>query len=164
MQFIYKAKAGPTKIVEGAIEAERLDLAIKKIEDLGLTPLDVVLASPAEEKEDKKSLLPAFSFSKRIPLSLIVTFTRQMCDLVEASVPLLSALQIAARQTRHEYFKETIMKMHDAVKDGGTFSSALDQHPAIFSKLYVNMVKAGELSGQLDAVLNRLAQLNHNVV
>lgn len=159
MQFIYKAKAGPTKIVEGAIEAERLDLAIKKIEDLGLTPLDVVLASPAEEKEDKKSLLPAFSFSKRIPLSLIVTFTRQMCDLVEASVPLLSALQIAARQTRHEYFKETIMKMHDAVKDGGTFSSALDQHPAIFSKLYVNMVKAGELSGQLDAVLNRLAQL-----
>ncbi len=159
MQFSYQAKAGPIKIVEGAIEAENIDQAIKKIEDLGLVPLDVAAVSPAAEEESQKNFASVISFSQRVPLALVVAFTRQMCDLVEASVPLLKALQIAAHEMRHVTFKEVILRMHDSVKDGGTFSTALDHHPMIFSKLYVNMVKAGELSGQLDIVLNRLAQL-----
>ena len=158
MQFTYKAKQGPVKIVSGIVEATTLDAAIGKVIQLGLTPLDV---SPMLEVQDgvvkTKTKLLALG-SGVVNLKDIVLFTCEVSDLVEASVPLLRALQIISHQTRYPKFKEMIEKMAILMKDGGSFSDGLLEFPRVFSSLYINMVKAGEISGQLDIVLKRLAE------
>ena len=169
-KFFYKAKNGPTQIVDGFIEAQTKTVAIREIVAMGLTPLDIVQAAAGEKPLTLRAQgKPAPAVLKNLRLSLpsprsvspreIVSFTRQLCDLVEASVPLLRVIQIVSRQTRQPYFKNIIERMHLFVQNGGSLSGALAQHPVIFSAFYVNMVKTGEAGGQLDKILQRLA--NH---
>jgi len=153
-RFFYKAKEGPHKVLTATIEAANFKSAIEKITQLGLVPLDV------EESQDKeKSLSRSPRFLKpRINLSDKVLFTQQMSDLIEAAVPLLKSLHIVISQTQHPYSKELLTDIYERVKDGESFSGALARYPQIFSSLYVNIVRTGELSGQLEIVLKRLAQ------
>lgn len=156
-KYAYKAKEGPDKIVDGFIESENMDKAVLKITQLGLTPIDVAQATE-EELENRPKFKKTFLFSfKRISLSDIVIFTRQMSDLIDASVPLLRALQITSKQTQNQQLKSLIDQMYYFVQDGGSFSGALAQHKTTFSSLYVNMVKTGEVGGKLEVVLTRLA-------
>ena len=155
--FNYKAKEGPVKIIDGTIEASNVDNAIYKIIQLGLTPIDVAEQIQQERRTKKTGLRLSWSFIKRVKLTDIVQFTRQMTDLVEAYVPLLRALQIVSHQTQNPIFRSIIEQMSNFVRDGGSFSEALAQHPNIFSKLYVSMIKTGEVGGELGGVLNRLA-------
>ena len=85
-------------------------------------------------------------------------FTRQLATLIDAGLPLLRGLSVLGKQERDPVLKGTIFSLADAVQGGSTFSESLAQHPKIFNKLYVNMVKAGELGGVLELVLNRLAE------
>src|SRR6201987_1199326 len=85
-------------------------------------------------------------------------FTRQLATLIDSGLPLLRSLNVLAKQERDSVLKKTINKLADAVQGGNTFSDALALHPRIFNDLYVNMVKAGELGGVLELVLNRLAE------
>ena len=165
-KFFYKAKSGPAKIVDGFIEAQTKSAAIREIVTMGLTPLDVVLASqgPVPARAQSKSAHAVlknfhfpFSAARSVSTRDIVFFTRQLCDLVAASVPLLRILQIISRQTRRPYFRNISEQMYLFVQNGGSLSGALAQHPAAFSAFYVNMVKTGEVGGQLDKVLQRLA-------
>ena len=160
-KFFYKAKQGPQRIVDGVIDADNLTSAIHKIVGLKLTPLDVGLEPFIESKEAKKSSPVmsrlSFRFGSRVSQADVVLFTRQMSDLVDASVPILRSLQIVSNQSQNLFFKDVAVKMAAAVKDGGSFSDALAQHPQAFSNIYVNMVRAGEVSGQLEVILLRLA-------
>ncbi|MBI3617243.1 MAG: type II secretion system F family protein [Candidatus Omnitrophica bacterium] len=165
-KFFYKAKSGPTKIVDGFIEEQTKSGAIREIVAMGLTPLDVVPAAqrpiPAcAQSKSAHAVLKNFHFpfsaSRSVSARDIVFFTRQLSDLVEASVPLLRVIQIASRQTRQPYFKSIIEQMHLFVQNGGSLSGAMAQYPAVFPAHYVNMVKTGEVGGQLDKVLRRLA-------
>lgn len=165
-KFFYKAKNGPTQIVDGFIEAQTKSGAIREIVTMGLTPLDIVLATDRstvvrEQGRPTYTALKNFRLSLPSPRSVssrdIVLFTRQLCDLVEASVPLLRVLQIVSRQTRPPYFKSIVEQMYLFVQNGGSLSEALVRYPAIFPSFYVNMVKTGEVGGQLDKVLQRLA-------
>ncbi len=163
MQYLYKAKQGPDKVVQGVIDADRMEDAIAKVIQRGLSPIDVQPVPESRPAAPGRSVLQVIGagqfFAKRISPSLLALFMRQMADLVEASVPLLKALDLVAKQTRHVYLQDVIRQMHDFVKDGGSFSSALRQHPDVFPAMYANMIKAGEISGQLNIVLNRLAHL-----
>ncbi len=85
-------------------------------------------------------------------------FTRQLATLIDAGLPLLRGLNVLAKQEKDVVLKGTINNLADAVQGGSTFSESLAQHPKIFNKLYINMVKAGELGGVLELVLNRLAE------
>jgi type IV pilus assembly protein PilC len=85
-------------------------------------------------------------------------FTRQLATLIDSGLPLLRSLNVLMKQERDKVLKNTINKLADAVQGGNTFSDALAQHPRIFNDLYVNMVKAGEVGGVLELVLNRLAE------
>src|SRR6202023_3211328 len=85
-------------------------------------------------------------------------FTRQLATLIDSGLPLLRGLNVLAKQERDSVLKKTILKLADSVQSGETFSTGLAQHPVIFNDLYVNMVKAGELGGVLEVVLNRLAE------
>lgn len=162
-RFAYKAKQGPGKIVNGIIEAQNIDSAVSKIIQQGFSPIDVF---PSGEEENTKiekagvhkgSALAAFRFFKRVSLNEKVLFTRQMSDLIDASVPMLRALQIVAKQTQNPHFKELIIQTHKLVEDGSSLSEALARHKTLFPALYTNMIKSGEVSGQLEIILNRLA-------
>jgi type IV pilus assembly protein PilC len=85
-------------------------------------------------------------------------FTRQLATLIDSGLPLLRGLTVLSRQEPNAVMKRTINTLADSVQTGSTFSESLQQFPRIFNKLYVNMVKAGELGGVLEIVLNRLAE------
>jgi type IV pilus assembly protein PilC len=85
-------------------------------------------------------------------------FTRQLATLIDSGLPLLRGLNVLSNQEPNPNLRKTIQSLADSVQTGSTFSEALAQHPRIFNKLYVNMVKAGELGGVLELVLNRLAE------
>src|SRR5436189_2574004 len=95
---------------------------------------------------------------KKIKPKILMIFTRQLATLIDSGLPLLRSLTVLAKQERDGVLKNTINKLADGVQGGNTFSDALALHPKIFNDLYVNMVKAGEVGGVLELVLNRLAE------
>jgi type IV pilus assembly protein PilC len=89
---------------------------------------------------------------------VLMIFTRQLATLIDAGLPLLRGLTVLGKQEPNPVLQRTINALADSVQTGSTFSEGLAQHPKIFNKLYINMVKAGELGGVLEVVLNRLAE------
>lgn len=140
----------PTSVVEegkgGAPKAAK-----KKA---GKAPAKTAGQSPAAAKKGGVSLFK----KKTIKTKTLMIFTRQLATLIDAGLPLLRGLTVLAKQEKDEVLKGTINTLADSVQGGSTFSESLTAHPKIFNKLYVNMVKAGELGGVLELVLNRLAE------
>ena len=99
-----------------------------------------------------------FLEKKTIKGKTLMIFTRQLATLIDAGLPLLRGLTVLGKQEPDPVLKKTITQLAEAVQGGGTFSDGLSSHPKIFNRLYVNMVKAGELGGVLEVVLNRLAE------
>ncbi len=89
---------------------------------------------------------------------LLMIFTRQLATLIDAGLPLLKGLEVLGKQEKDEVLRRIILNLSESVQGGSTFSESLGQHPRVFSRLFVNMVKAGELGGVLEVVLNRLAE------
>jgi type IV pilus assembly protein PilC len=98
------------------------------------------------------------SGSAKVSGKTLMIFTRQLATLIDSGLPLLRGLTVLGRQEPNAVMKRTINTLADSVQTGSTFSESLQQFPRIFNKLYVNMVKAGELGGVLEIVLNRLAE------
>jgi len=95
---------------------------------------------------------------KTVPSKTLMIFTRQLATLIDAGLPLLKGLNVLAKQEKDPVLKGSINSIADAVQGGSTFSEAMGQHPRIFQRLYVSMVKAGEIGGVLELVLTRLAE------
>lgn len=93
----------------------------------------------------------------RIGIDDLVIFSRQLSTLVGAGVPLLESLQVLTEQTEKINFRTVIRGLHDEVRGGKSFSEALEKHPRVFSYLFIHMVRAGESSGHLEEILDRLA-------
>ena len=110
-------------------------------------------AAPATKKAGKSLFT-----KKTVKGKTLMIFTRQLATLIDAGLPLLRGLTVLGKQEKDLVLKGTISNLADAVQGGSTFSESLAQHPRIFNKLYINMVKAGELGGVLELVLNRLAE------
>ena len=157
MRFAYKAKQGPQKIVDGTIDAQNLEGAIAQILERGLTPVDVRARETPAASKSASAHKHRFSLFRRVSSAEVVAFTRQVSDLLTAGVPLLRALTIVDRQIKPSVFKERVKQMILTVRDGGSFSSALSQSPDAFPLLYAHMVRSGELAGNLDVVMTRLA-------
>ena len=88
----------------------------------------------------------------------LAMFTRQLATLIDSGLPLLRSLTVLEKQEPNPVLRATVSALAENVQGGSTFSESLAQHPKIFNKLYVNMVKAGELGGVLETVLNRLSE------
>ena len=84
---------------------------------------------------------------------MLTTFTRQLATLVDAGLPLLRGLRVLEKQERNATLRGILGELALAIEGGSTFSEALAQHPKVFNRLFVNMVKAGELGGVLEVVL-----------
>jgi len=96
--------------------------------------------------------------SGRVKSKVLTTFTRQLATLVDAGLPLLRGLRVLEKQEKNVTLKGIIGELAISIEGGSTFSEGLAQHPKVFNRLFVNMVKAGELGGVLEVVLNRLSE------
>ena len=175
-KFNYVAMDSRGKETKGTLEVGNQNEAINRLKEMGFFPTKVVEAQrgkPAGKKKGKaapaaggkgakKSALDFNinipGLSGRVKPKILTTFTRQLATLVDAGLPLLRGLRVLERQEKHPTLKRTIGELAVAIEGGSTFSEGLAQHPKIFNRLFVNMVKAGELGGVLEVVLNRLAE------
>ena len=121
------------------------------------TSKKVAKAVKAASAPKKKGEIVLFA-RKTVKGKTLMIFTRQLATLIDAGLPLLRSLTVLAKQEKDYVLRNTINALADGVQGGSTFSEAMAQHPKIFNKLYINMVKAGELGGVLELVLNRLAE------
>jgi type IV pilus assembly protein PilC len=96
--------------------------------------------------------------SGKVKLDDLVIFSRQMATLVAAGIPLIQALDILAVQMDKEKFRLVLRRMHGDLQSGKSFSEAMQAHPKVFSALFIHMVRAGEMSGRLQEILDRVAQ------
>jgi type IV pilus assembly protein PilC len=114
-------------------------------------------ARAAAAKGAKNKKKSSAGFGKVIKPEDLTTFTRQLATLLDAGLPLVRALEVMIRQEKNLRFQYVLEQIADQVKSGNSFSDGLAQHPKIFDRLFVNMVRAGEAGGVLDVVLGRLA-------
>lgn len=142
-RYIAKDKAGKTisSISDASDERTLIDSLHKS---------ELVVISVKEEKRHKVK-------SGTVKLEELVIFSRQFATMIDSGIPLAQVLSILSEQIEDKYFSQIILKMRQDIEEGSSFSEALKKHPRVFSDLYVNMVKAGEVSGMLDEVLDRLA-------
>jgi type IV pilus assembly protein PilC len=173
-KFSYVAMDSKGKEQKGVLEVGTQNEAISRVKEMGLFPTKIVEVDKPKEKTDKKAgAAPAKAGAKKkgagsinikipgtggVKSKVLTTFTRQLATLVDAGLPLLRGLRVLEKQERNPTLKRTIGEVALSVEGGSTFSEGLAQHPKIFNRLYVNMVKAGELGGVLEVVLNRLAE------
>lgn len=152
-KFIYKAKEGPERIVEGTMEAETREQVVDRLQGMGYFPLSVLEETVAESKE-RGFLFPAEESLRRQDL---VIFTRQLADLLDSGITLLRALNLIEEQAENLALRQIVSTLAKEIKDGKRFSEALLKFPQNFSRLYVALAKAGEVGGMLDEVLLGLA-------
>ncbi|HPA13889.1 MAG TPA: type II secretion system inner membrane protein GspF [Desulfobacterales bacterium] len=146
------------KTVSGIIDAESSPSARLKLRSSQIFPVTIkeVFDTPTKKKSVFSSLESLFV---RVRSSEISIMTRQLATLVSAGFPLVSAIDALIPQTKSQIFKKNLTQIKDSIVGGNSLADALSQYPEIFSSLYVNMVRAGESSGTLEIVLDRLADL-----
>jgi type IV pilus assembly protein PilC len=171
--FAYTALDARGQEVADTVEAANEQEAIQALRQAGYYPTSVAEAGKARAAKGPKAAkapkakgtglkkeininIP-FLQRKTVKPKTLMIFTRQLATLIDSGLPLLRGLTVLGKQEPDPVLRQTIGKLGDTVTGGGTFSDALNQHPKIFNKLYVNMVKAGELGGVMELVLVRLA-------
>ena len=147
--FKYTVKNSEGKTVNGNADAKSRENLIELLRKEDFTIISI--------EEDANVQQKSVAAAKKVKLEDLVIFSRQLATMVEAGIPLVNVLDILGQQVENKAFGETVKKLKDDVETGSSFSQALAKHPRIFSALYINMVRAGESSGMLDEILNRVA-------
>jgi len=164
--FEYIALDAKGQETTGSIKANDEGDAITQLRKSGLYPTQVVPAgkggvsskAKSRVKKGQKGKSKGTAIGGKVKGKVLMIFTRQLATLVDAGLPLLRGLSVLGKQEKNRVMAGTINHLADSVAGGSTFSESLGQHPKVFDKLYVNMVKAGELGGVLELVLIRLAE------
>ncbi len=148
--FKYVAKDQNAKTVSGKISTENQAAVIEE-----LRARKLVVISVKEIKQSNKEM-KLFS-GKKIKLDDLVIFSRQLATMVDAGIPLMQSLDALQEQIEHSAFKKVIAGIRDDIETGNSLSQSFSKHPQIFDTLYINMVKAGESSGMLNIILERIS-------
>ena len=144
--YSYTATTLEGAIVEGVVEASDEKIAIEKVRNTGVIPLKISVP--------KAGLGKTFSF--RSSRGDLLTFTTELSALLGAGLPIDRSLNILSDISEGKEMKEVIQSVLKGIREGSSFSEALQRHPTVFPKLYVSMVRAGETGGVLDIVLDKL--------
>ena len=156
--FEYTALDAKGKTTSGIVDADGASAARHKLRSSGIFP--VAIKESHETPEKKTSRIGDLSrYLTRVTPAEIAMLTRQLATLISAGFPLVSALEALLPQTKSTRLKTVLAKVKDAIVEGQSFAQALSQYPRIFPPLFINMVRAGETSGTLEIVLERLADL-----
>ena len=165
--FHYSALDAKGEQTNGVVAANNESEAIQQLRAKGLYPTQIQeegkgkmgkAAAPAKSKGKTQAKAAKGQLGGRVKPKNLMIFTRQLATLIDSGLPLLRSLTVLEKQEPNLVLRATIGSLAENVQGGSTFSESLAQHPKIFNKLYVNMVKAGELGGVLEIVLNRLAE------
>ncbi len=164
--FEYNGLSSSGKKTTGIIDADSLDSAQEDLKLRGIFPTSITrLESGAGRKinkagTDKKQFFHLPVLFAPVKSSEISMITRQLATLLSAGFPLLKAVATLVPQARTKAFQRILSRIKDAIEEGNSFAEALSAHPRVFTPVYINMVKAGEASGTLEIVLERLADFS----
>jgi MSHA biogenesis protein MshG len=151
-RFRYKAVSPEGNIQKGYFEAEDIQTAKRGLDLRGLIPISV------ESDESYKSFFKKY-FKPSVNLEILLAFTKKFNTLLKAGIPILRTLDIIENEQENTEFSLALQKIKQLVESGISLSQAMQQFPEYFSSLYVSTVKAGEVSGQMDIVLDRMCEL-----
>jgi len=152
-EYLYKATTLAGQTVEGAMEGKDEEAVVQSLHQLGYIPIRI-----ASTQEKVPALRLASFLPRRVGVRHLLTFTQELSALVSAGLPLDRSLNILGTITENEILRETIKDILKKIEGGNSLSEALGNHPRIFPRLYINMVRAGESGGFLETILSRLAQ------
>jgi type II secretory pathway component PulF len=148
--YLYRAKQGPRKTVDGEISADSQAAALAQIDAKGFSPVWV-------REKDIEDAEFHHSSGRGISQRDVNIFTRQLASLIKAGVSILRSLRTIRDQTANRHLKRVVTAVEESIRDGNMLSESLMRYPRLFSQLYVNMVRSGESAGILDKILVRLA-------
>ncbi len=152
-KFAYVAKNKEGRTMRGDLEAPDKKSAIEVIRSRDMLMIRI------DELKKRESIISSLMSSSRrkVPMDELVIFVRQMATMTGAGITIVNALDTMGDQVAHARFKKVILDVRDSVNTGASLSDAMAKHSSVFSEFFVNMVKAGESSGMLDEVLERVA-------
>jgi type IV pilus assembly protein PilC len=153
-QFSYSAKDKSGIIQKGQLFAPDRAAATAGLVEKGLTPILVKEMAAAAKGGGAAGILDRF---QKVKLQDKVIFSRQFATMINAGVPIVQSLRILQEQSESKKLKTVVAEVAKQVEGGATLANSLAAHPDVFNAIYVNMVKAGEVGGILDQVLDRLA-------
>ena len=145
-QYVAKDRNGATVtgIIESASDTEAAEVLHKK---------ELIIVSLAQTK--KKSAKAGGG--SKVKSDDLAIFSRQLATMIDAGIPLVQSLAILSEQLEHKGLRQVVVNVRQDIEGGMSFCDSLAKHPNIFSELFINMARAGEASGMLDEVLDRLA-------
>ncbi|HLW48946.1 MAG TPA: type II secretion system F family protein [bacterium] len=149
--YAYRGRDTGGRLIEGSLEAESERAVIAQLRTRGYLP------TMLKEQVAPPSVAEQMGRMVRVPRRDLVLFTRELATMISAGLPLLSGLEIAARQTDSPRLRTVLNSVRDGIEAGGNLSGELAKFPAVFSDLYVNLIQAGEAAGALDRVLVYIA-------
>lgn len=153
MKFNFKAKTKEGDLREGIIEAAASEQALEVLQKNNLFPISI------SQENDSGALIKAvLKYYDRVTDKELVVFFRQLAILIEARVPIVSSLNAINEQTVNKYFSKVLSEIVGDIEDGLSFSDALSKHRDIFSSLSINIIKAGETSGNLKKSIEYVAE------
>ncbi|MFA6280989.1 MAG: type II secretion system F family protein [Candidatus Omnitrophota bacterium] len=147
LTFSYTVKNKEGKSVKGTVDAESKEKLVEYFQKEGY-----IIFSLAETKKKTK-----VSRSGSVNADDLVIFSRQFTTLIESSIPVVECLEILKSQVENNFFKDTLGIVLKDVREGSSLSSAFAKHPRVFPEIYISMVEAGEASGSLSAILDRVS-------
>jgi len=159
--YEYTALDGAGKNVSGIIDADSAVAARQKLRGSGIFPVQVKTKSSRPKDVPSRSVTITHIFQRVKPGELSAT-TRQLSILLGAGVTLVASLDALIAQIANPLLKKVMAQVKEDVNEGRSLAFSLSQQPKIFSQIYINMVRAGEASGSLDLVLDRLAEFSEH--
>ncbi|ADV66825.1 type II secretion system F family protein [Deinococcus maricopensis] len=151
--FEYRVRDRNGKILAATLEAETIAQVRDALRAKGMMIVDIKAPKTGLNGDVKIPFL-----DDRPPsVKIVAVFSRQLATLINAGVPLVQSLAIMQRQIEHKGFQKVVREMRTDVEGGLPLSEAISKHPKVFSRLYINLVRAGETSGTLDAIMDRIS-------
>jgi type IV pilus assembly protein PilC len=146
------------RVVTQTVEAGSMTEASSRARQQGGYVLNVTSTGGGSSPTDLIAKLRSVRFEKPPGLKDIMAFSKQLSVMIKAGISITEAIEGIAEQVTHQRFKKILNRIHDDIEAGQTFSAALAKHPRVFSPLYVNMVRASEMSGQFAHMLERIVE------
>lgn len=156
--YTYSALNERGKVTKGVINADSPRAARGKLRQAGLFATDVLETAEAEARGGGRNG-SGFSLLQRVRQQDLTVMTRQFATLMAANLTVVEALTALTEQTESRQLQKTLIQVRESINEGGSLAAALEQHPRVFSALFVNMARAGETSGTLPVVMLWLADL-----
>lgn len=155
--FVYKGLDRTGKEVKASLNSESLNLAKTKIRSMGVMLIDI-----KEQKSGAKKSKGSFSFGDGVSIEELALMTRQLATLTKAKIQIVESLGALMDQTESEKLRVILSEVRGKVNEGVSLAAAFSEYPKVFDNVYVNMVEAGEQSGNLEVVLLRLADFTES--